>query len=116
MVAPGTDASVVDQSKTYTVKELAALCHFSVNWVRDLIHDGKIESFRPTGGHHRIRGSEVARILGSLKQQGTITPPGDDDVDEIEVPAENAARIFPPGSQSEVKGEELKIGFWNLFQ
>ena len=117
MATPGIDPSGIDQSKTYTVKELAALLHFTVNWTRDLIHQGKIESFKPVpGGHIRIRGSEVARILGSIKQQGAVTAAGADDVDEILVPAENAARIFPPEAQPEPKGEDLKIGFHHLFE
>ena len=117
MAAPGSDPNAIDQSKTYTVKELAALLNFTVNWTRDLIHQGKIESFKPIpGGHIRIRGSEVARILGSIKQQGAITTAGEDEVDEILVPPENAARIFPREAEPDPTGEDLKIGFHHLFE
>ena len=60
----------IDQTRTYTVKEVAALLNISSAYMRDLIHTGRIEAVKPTGGHFRITGIEVKRLLRGVS--GTV--------------------------------------------
>ena len=111
-----TNASDIDQSRMYTVKEVAGHLHLSTTYVRDLIRLGRIEGVKPFGGQIRIKGAELARLVAGVQREGAVPrPQDDDDVDTIDVPAENAARIFPPGATPQPKGEELKIGY-QLFE
>ena len=116
MAMQETNASDIDTSRMYTVKEVASYLRFSTTYVRDLIREGRIKGVKPTGGQIRIPGAEVVRVVGGVQREGSVPQPQEnDDVDTIDVPLENADRIFPPSATPEPKAEELKVGFHHLF-
>jgi len=62
----------VESNRMHTVKETATLLNLSVEYLRDLIHMGRVEAVKPMGGHFRISGNEVKRLLRSILKNGTI--------------------------------------------
>ena len=62
----------VESYRLHTVRETALLLNLSVDYVRDLIHMGRVEAAKPTGGHFRISGNEVKRLLRSMLNDGMI--------------------------------------------
>ena len=63
---------IVEPYRMHTVKETADLLNLSVEYFRDLIHMGRVEAVKPMGGHFRISGNEVKRLLKSMLKYGTI--------------------------------------------
>ena len=62
----------VESNRMHTVKETATLLNLSVEYLRDLIHMGRVEAVKPMSGHFRISGNEVKRLLRSILKNGTI--------------------------------------------
>ena len=85
----------VDSSRMHTVKETADLINLSAEYVRDLIHMGRIEAGNPFGGHFRISPQEVKRVLRGMLKDGVVHPVP---VDGILVHQAIAASIFPQGN------------------
>lgn len=62
----------VEFYRFHTVRETAVLLNLSVDYLRDLIHMGRVEAVKPTGGHFRISGNEVKRLLRGMLNDGMI--------------------------------------------
>ena len=62
----------VETFRMHTVKESADLLNLSVEYLRDLIHMGRVAAVKPIGGHFRISGNEVKRLLKSMLKFGKI--------------------------------------------
>ena len=63
----------VEPYRRHSVKETADLLNLSVEYLRDLIHMGRVEAVKPMGGHFRISGNEVKRPLRVMLKYGTIS-------------------------------------------
>ncbi len=61
----------IPSKPVYKVRDLTILLGCSSRWVTRLIRQGRIEAFKPLGGHWRIFRSEVER----LQQEGVPPPP-----------------------------------------
>ena len=85
----------VDSTRMHTVKETADLINLTAEYVRDLIHMGRIEAVKPFGGHFRISAQEVKRVLRGMLNDGVVPPVP---VDEFLVPQAIADKIFPRGN------------------
>ena len=84
----------------YKVRDVAAHFGCTSRWITQLIHQGRVNAFKPFGGNGRILPSE----MGRLQREGLLsTRPldGGDDADEIYVPQEIADRIFPSRNRIE---------------
>ena len=62
----------VDTSRLHTVRETASLINLSAEYLRDLINIGRVDAFKPFGGHFRIPANEVKRLLRSMLTDGEI--------------------------------------------
>ena len=86
---------IIEPGKAYTTTQAGFFLGFTKNYIRRLIRHGRIIATKPMGGHHRITGEEVQRILDGLLGQGRVPAiPIDEPADEIHVTEEQAARIF----------------------
>ncbi len=95
MTTARSEASAIDPTASYTVKELAGLLKYGQTYIRDLIRAGKIKGFKPMGGHIRISGEEVRRLVqGVTAGAGISSSVADDGVDEIEVSESVAAKVM----------------------
>ncbi|NQW22407.1 MAG: excisionase family DNA-binding protein [SAR202 cluster bacterium] len=63
----------VESNRMYSVKETAGLINLSVEYLRDLIQAGRVEAGKPFGGHFRITGNEVKRLLKNMLTEGKIS-------------------------------------------
>ena len=107
---------IIEPGKAYTTTQAGFFLGFTENYIRRLIRHGRIIATKPMGGHHRITGEEVQRILDGLQGQGRVPPiPIDEPADVIHVTEEQAARIFdnpprtaaePPKPPTEIEVEE----------
>jgi len=87
---------------SYSTKEAGYYLGFSESYVRRLIKNGRLNATKPGGGQHRIRGSEITRLLEGLATEGRVPPNNHDNIpDEIHVSDAAAQQIFnsppPPG-------------------
>ena len=99
MTSTSTNVSAIDTARSYTVKELSTLLGYTQTSLRDLIRAGKIQGVKPMGGHIRILGTEVKRLVDGVSSgTGISATAGDDDVDEIEVTHAQAAKAMPGGA------------------
>ena len=90
---------IIEPGKAYTTTQAGFFLGFTKNYIRRLIRHGRIIATKPMGGHHRITGEEIQRILDGLLGQGRVPAiPIDESADEIHVTEEQAARVFdnPP--------------------
>ena len=90
---------IIEPGKAYTTTQAGFFLGFTKNYIRRLIRHGRIIATKPMGGHHRITGEEIQRILDGLLGQGRVPAiPIDEPADEIHVTEEQAARVFdnPP--------------------
>ena len=90
---------IIEPGKAYTTTQAGYFLGFTENYIRRLIKHGRIVATKPMGGHHRITGEEVQRILDGLLGQGRVSAILiDEPADEIHVTEEQAARVFdnPP--------------------
>ena len=62
----------VDSGRLHTVSETASLINLSAEYLRDLINIVKVDAFKPFGGHFRIPGNEVKRLLSGVLTDGKI--------------------------------------------
>ena len=62
----------VDSDRLHTVRETASLINLSAEYLRDLINMGRVDAFKPFGGHFRIPANEVKRLLRSMLTDGEI--------------------------------------------
>jgi len=89
----------IEPGKAYTTTQYGYFLGFTENYIRRLIRHGRIIATKPMGGHHRINGEEIQRILDGLQGQGRVPAvPLDEPADVIHVTEEQATRIFggPP--------------------
>ncbi len=92
---------IIEPGKAYTTTQAGFFLGFTKNYIRRLIRHGRIIATKPMGGHHRIIGVEIQRILDGLQRQGRVPViPIDEPADVIHVTEEQAPRIFdnPPGT------------------
>jgi len=111
MVEPDITATA-----SYSTKETGYYLGFSESYVRRLIKNGRLNATKPGGGQHRIRGSEINRLLEGLATEGRVPPNTHDNIpDEIHVSDAAAQQIFnsspPPGQDisppdQQVSGDE----------
>ncbi len=106
----------IDTTRTYSIKEVARILHFGERYVRELVRAGRIIGTKPGGNQIRVTGSELKRVLLGVQREGsapTRRAAAESDVDVIEVPPENADRMFPPRDDPNEKpeGEDMKIGY-----
>ena len=90
---------IIEPGKAYTTTQTGFFLGFTKNYIRRLIRHGRIIATKPMGGHHRIIGEEIQRILDGLLGQGRVPAvPIDEPADVIHVTEEQAARVFdnPP--------------------
>ena len=90
---------IIELGKAYTTTQAGFFLGFTENYIRRLIRHGRIIATKPMGGHHRITGEEVQRILDGLEGGGRVPGvPIDQPTNEIYVTEEQAAPIFsePP--------------------
>ena len=66
----------VESYRFHTVRETALLLNLSVDYLRDLIHMGRVKAVKPTCGHFRISGNEVKRLLRFMLHDGKVPKPG----------------------------------------
>ncbi len=62
----------VDPVRLHSVRETASLINLSAEYLRDLINIGQVDAFKPFGGHFRIPGNEVKRLLRGMLTDGVI--------------------------------------------
>ena len=107
MVVPKERKQDVDLTRMYTVKEMASLLNVTPTYVRDLIRQGNIEAGKPFGGQWRIAGPEVQHQVDRVDRGEKVgAPVVDDDVDEIVVSVESAARVFETPLEDAEAGPE----------
>ena len=90
---------IIEPGKAYSTTQAGFFLGFTVNYIRRLIRQRRIIATKPMGGHHRIIGEEIQRILDGLLGQGRVPAvPIDEPADVIHVTEEQAARVFdnPP--------------------
>ena len=90
---------IIEPAKAYTTTQAGYFLGFTENYIRRLIRHGRIIATKPMGGHHRITGVEIQRILDGLLGQGRVPGiPIDEPDDVIHVTEDQAARVFdnPP--------------------
>ena len=107
---------IIEPGKAYTTTQAGFFLGFTKNYIRRLIRHGRIIATKPMGGHHRITGEEIQRILDGLQSKGRVPAIRiDEPADQIYVTEEQAARIFgnpprtavvPPDLQTEDEVEE----------
>jgi excisionase family DNA binding protein len=96
---------IIEPGKAYTTTQAGYFLGFTENYIRRLIRHGRIIATKPTGGHHRITGEEIQRILDGLQGQGRVPAIRiDEPADVIFVTEEQAARIFggPPNTSMDL--------------
>ncbi len=90
---------IIEPVKAYTTTQAGFFLGYTGNYIRRLIRHGRIIATKPMGGHHRIIGEEIQRILDGFQRQGRVPViPMDEPADVIHVTEEQAPRIFdnPP--------------------
>ena len=88
---------IIEPGKAYTTTQAGFFLGYTGNYIRRLIRQGRIIATKPMGGHHRIIGEEIQRILDGLQRQGRVPViPIHEPADEVT--KEQAAPIFggPP--------------------
>ena len=56
----------MDLEQFYSTFEVARICQVSAASVTRWIHEGKIVAARTVGGHHRVKGYEIVKLLETL--------------------------------------------------
>lgn len=70
VVAMAVDS--INADRLYSVRETASLINLSAEYLRDLISAGRVEAWKPLGGHFRLHSNEVKRLIRSMLTDGII--------------------------------------------
>ena len=85
---------IIEPAKAYTTTQAGYFLGFTENYIRRLIRHGRIIATKPMGGHHRITGEEVQRILDGLEGGGRVPRAPTDQPADVHVTEEQTARMF----------------------
>lgn len=97
----------IEPGKAYTTTQAGIFLRYTENYIRRLIRHGRIIATKPTGGHHRIIGEAIQRILDGLDEGGRVQGvPKGQPADEIQVTEEQMAIMF--GNRSRTAGYPAK--------
>jgi molybdopterin-binding protein len=60
------------QPKLYSVRHACKVLSVSYPALKQWIYKGKIKTMKTPGGHHRVPGTEIDRLLASVPQRGPV--------------------------------------------